>query len=280
MFADAATAAPSASPHVARHAARPATPPAIPRAVHNNLDCVSVIKRGRTNSKKGAIKAAMGSTHAELIISEKSELTLDHILEEMLKVFVSDGGDFSVSALKADYEAMTTAAKLAAVKIEGAGGGKRLTAAEMGAEFVSGDKALSAVRENMGPFNWALFVPDETKLVFANAGSMGVNEMREWLKEDKVYFGIIRMGFGSGTFRRCVRSAAVPPRCSPQLTPVTFCCAQHEVVVLPLEWRRSWGCEARPRERRPRRAAPHAVAHERRHFRYGFGRVHAGGYHR
>uniref|UniRef100_A0A7S1C4B3 ADF-H domain-containing protein n=1 Tax=Bicosoecida sp. CB-2014 TaxID=1486930 RepID=A0A7S1C4B3_9STRA len=170
--------------------------------LHNNLETVSVIKRGRTNAKKGAVKAAMGSTHAELVIEEKGDLNLDHILEEMLKVFVADGGDFSVSKLKEDYEALLTQAKLAATKIEGVGSGKRMTAAEMGGDYVSGDKALAAVREPLGPFNWALFLPDETKLAFANAGSMSVNEMRDWLKDDKVYFGILRMGFGSGDFRR------------------------------------------------------------------------------
>jgi hypothetical protein len=52
----------------------------------------------------------------------------------------------------------------------------------MGGDYVSGEKALEAVREPMGPFNWALFEPSDKGLVFANAGSLSIDEMREWLK--------------------------------------------------------------------------------------------------
>ena len=39
-------------------------------------------------------------------------------------------------------------------------------------------------------------------LDFVNAGSLSVNEMRKWLKDDEVYAGLLRMGFGTGKFRR------------------------------------------------------------------------------
>ena len=31
---------------------------------------------------------------------------------------------------------------------------------------------------------------------------MSVNEMRDWLKEDQMYYGLLRLGFGTGKFRR------------------------------------------------------------------------------
>lgn len=37
---------------------------------------------------------------------------------------------------------------------------------------------------------------------FVNAGSLSVPEMSKWLAEDAFYFGLVRLGFGTGRFRR------------------------------------------------------------------------------
>ncbi len=72
-------------------------------------------------------------------------------------------------------------------------------------------------------FNWALFKPHTTTgsggLDFFNAGSGSIEEMRRWLPADEVLFGLLRLGFASGRFRRtkfifvhwsgCVRVVAV-----------------------------------------------------------------------
>lgn len=87
----------------------------------------------------------------------------------------------------------------------GAGDGKsasgvaltRKTAAELG--DVKADAALKAVRDPMGAFNWFLC---DSEFAFINAGSLSVPEMQKWLKADQVCFGLLRMGFGSGRFRR------------------------------------------------------------------------------
>lgn len=87
----------------------------------------------------------------------------------------------------------------------GAGDGKsssgvaltRKTAAELG--DVKADAALKAVRDPMGAFNWFLC---DSEFAFINAGSLSVPEMQKWLKPDAVCFGLLRMGFGSGRFRR------------------------------------------------------------------------------
>lgn len=169
--------------------------------VHFSGDQVSGIKRARTNAKKSDAVALVGSTHAEYVIDHVDECAVDTIFTRMQKVFVSDdhSGTFSIASMKADYEAMILAAKMKA--LEAGEKHKRKTAIEMGAGL-TGEKALLAVRELLGPFNWILFTPNASKVEFVNAGSMSVDEMREWLKEDQVYYGLLRMGFGTGKFRR------------------------------------------------------------------------------
>lgn len=181
--------------------------------VHFNGEGVSVVKRGQWNAKKGAAHEDVGSTHAEIKMVEPEECTLDNVLEQVASKFVSDddisGGEssFSISAMKADYESMVKEAVEAKEEFDrkkSVGGSlERKTAAELGADYVSGENALKSVREELGAFNWALFKPSKKGGVpFYNAGSLSINEMRDWLKDDQVLFGVVRMGFGSGTFRR------------------------------------------------------------------------------
>lgn len=113
---------------------------------------------------------------------------------------MDDMGDFSIAQMKADYEAM-----IAAAAAGGSGGdvlkklGGRKTAAELGGVDVA--RALEAVRAPMGHFNWMLMRPGRVPEFF-NAGSLSVDEMNKWLKDDEVLFGLLRMGFGAGIFRR------------------------------------------------------------------------------
>jgi len=66
----------------------------------------------------------------------------------------------------------------------------------------SADKVLKLVRDAKGPLNWALVKADAKNLTLHNGGGGSVEQMREWLAEDEVLFGLVRMGFGSGRFRR------------------------------------------------------------------------------
>ena len=101
-----------------------------------------------------------------------------------------------------------------------------------------GGKMLEGVRQPLGPFNWLLLKPNAEHLEVENAGSLSVEEMKkvcggcvlansvvgacdffassapalvwrtdacvraQWLKDDTVLYGLVRMGFGSGKFRR------------------------------------------------------------------------------
>ena len=42
----------------------------------------------------------------------------------------------------------------------------------------------------------------DSEFNFVNAGSLSLPEMKNWLKDDQVLFGLVRMGFGCGRFRR------------------------------------------------------------------------------
>ena len=134
------------------------------------------------------------------------DVTLDYILEETKKVFVTDNGEFSISKLK---EEITKAAEEAKQKQEEAVHKAvlqtmsalpkvRPTAADMDIPF---DRIMEELRKPLGAFNWILFHPSN-KLDMINAGSESVEEMASFCDDDKVMFGLLRLGFGLGHFRR------------------------------------------------------------------------------
>jgi hypothetical protein len=62
--------------------------------------------------------------------------------------------------------------------------------------------ALRHVRERLGPFNWLLLRPTRGGIELIDAGSLSLAEMTKHLDEADVCYGLLRMGFGSGLFRR------------------------------------------------------------------------------
>jgi len=172
--------------------------------IHFNGDSCSGLARAKLNSHGHKAEAAFGDTNAKLTMGEKAECDLDNIFRETKAVFAGDDiGNFSIGDMKADYEKMLASTRKKAIEAMLAGDDesapKRKTAKEMG---VSGEKALELVRKPMGPFNWALFVPDPANLELWDAGSLSVAEMQTLLPEDQVLCGLVRMGFGTGKFRR------------------------------------------------------------------------------
>lgn len=166
--------------------------------IHINGEKCSALKRGRFNTKKGLAKDLLGSTAAEVIMSEISECTVDNILEHLSRVIAADKmGDFSIAKMKADYENMVRLA-LSSPKSPGR---RRRTAREMGS--IATHTAIEELRKPLGAFNWCLFKGLKGgELDFLNAGSMSLHEMQDWLKPDEVSFGLLRLGFGTGRFRR------------------------------------------------------------------------------
>lgn len=170
--------------------------------VHLQGENAGAVAKGRLNTMKGSVKEAVGATHAEVQVYSAEECTTEAVLKQLGSVMsMDDMGGFSIAKMTEDYEAMIASAgpALAAGGDILARAATRQTAAEMGT--VEAAKALEAVKQPLGPFNWALFKPSAT-LELHNAGSMSVNEMTKWLAADQVLFGLLRMGFGVGKFRR------------------------------------------------------------------------------
>ena len=73
------------------------------------------------------------------------------------------------------------------------------TAKDLGIDFA---EALKQVRSETGSLNWLLAEPNAAKPTIVNAGSGSIPEMRGHLPDDKVLYGLVRAGFGSGKFKR------------------------------------------------------------------------------
>jgi hypothetical protein len=170
----------------------------------NGNDC-STVKRGQANATKEAAMGVTGATHADIVITEKSQCTVDYIFDRLQNVFISDDdiGDskFSIETLKEEYEVAIIDAQIDEC-IMRPDSKPRPCAMEM-PHPPTADKCLEGVRLPLGPFNWALFRPSTgDKLELHNAGGGSIKELNKYLDDDKVLYGLLRMGFGSGNFRR------------------------------------------------------------------------------
>jgi len=146
---------------------------------------------------------------------EQSECAVDRVVEELYRVVVSDGALGENGTTPPSYEAAVATMKsdianqlVEAKKMYGEGlgsTGKRLrmlTLREMTREMQFRE-VLQLVRSDTGAFNWLLLNASAHGTEIANAGGGGVEEMCNSLESDQVYFGLVRMGFGKGVFRRC-----------------------------------------------------------------------------
>jgi len=180
--------------------------------IHFNGKSCSVVKRGRANAQKPLAQDAVGHFHAEVAFEEKEEVTFANVLSNTSGVFIDDDNDVGaeggggdafaerVAAMQKDYEEMALRNAQQGPGGEAVEDPGSLTAKEM-RNKPPAEQALAAVRELMGPFNWATFNA-KVPLELENAGAGSVPQMREWLPNDEVVFGLVRMGFGTGRFRR------------------------------------------------------------------------------
>ena len=162
------------------------------------------MKRAKATGMRNALKPLCAPCAVDMVMGEPSECDVEVILSRFATVFGADDGESSMSVtdLKKQYKRMC-----AATKAKGAvmgGGSKRKTVQELIAagHDITAKKALSAVRDSMGPFNWATFVPHKKDLVLHNAGSLSVDEMCDHLPADDIVAGLIRLSCGSGAMRR------------------------------------------------------------------------------
>jgi hypothetical protein len=172
-----------------------------------------IVKRGKWNAEVGNMLALFNAPSG-LEVDDKNVLSFAYLVSQLKKVFVADDGSFSLQKIQEEYNRRI--AEEAAKHSGGSAGGaagvasdeplspvrQRKLAVELG---LNTESVLKALREDLGPFNWATFEPNPTKLTLAEGGSGGIFELADQLPDDKVVFGLLRLAFGTGRFRRTKR---------------------------------------------------------------------------
>jgi hypothetical protein len=185
------------------------------------FDKVPTIRKAKAGAKRAEVGRELGAINATLNVTSRDELTIENVLEQVGSTIAADsnGSTVSISQIKKDYEAMIAAAAAnrrgpsgtkglgnpMSPRIDLTAGSGRKTLAEIGIEKLKPDAAITALRdEKATSFNWALYSPSEPgqPLKLLNAGSLSVPEMRRMITEELVAFGLLRLSFGSGKFKR------------------------------------------------------------------------------
>jgi len=63
-------------------------------------------------------------------------------------------------------------------------------------------RVLDCIHSDISPFNWGLFKPSQKEVKPIKWGHGNLNVLRAELKDDQVQYGLMRLSFGSGRFRR------------------------------------------------------------------------------
>eukprot|EP00747_Dinoflagellata_sp_TGD_P187045 gnl/TRDRNA2_/TRDRNA2_44503_c0_seq1.p1 gnl/TRDRNA2_/TRDRNA2_44503_c0~~gnl/TRDRNA2_/TRDRNA2_44503_c0_seq1.p1 ORF type:complete len:483 (+),score=88.90 gnl/TRDRNA2_/TRDRNA2_44503_c0_seq1:66-1451(+) len=170
-------------------------------AVHCNGGDTPVMLRGRLNARMKEVLALLGEVHAIVEVTHAQELTLEYLCERLLPLFAADDLGECVKSLYLEYtkmvEAMTPpatptevpelAAPPAVTARDRIERGERVTALE----------ALKELGADKGHYNWVLLEPK--KLELHNAGYGGLEELRSFVVDDQVLFGVVRLSFGCST---------------------------------------------------------------------------------
>ena len=180
--------------------------------IHLTGDNCPAVRRGRGNAKKSEALSVFGMCHCELAISSPDECTVAAVLEVLRRACVSDDGVDapSLEALKSSMEKFISdaQARAAAVKatksrrmsdVSAAPPPEKPTAAALGVEL---QRAIRLVTAPNGAFNWVLVHNDGGAPALDDAGAGSVAELVNSLDDTKVQFGVMRLSFGKGRFRR------------------------------------------------------------------------------
>eukprot|EP00931_Biecheleriopsis_adriatica_P118858 TRINITY_DN9416_c0_g2_i1.p1 TRINITY_DN9416_c0_g2~~TRINITY_DN9416_c0_g2_i1.p1 ORF type:complete len:1068 (+),score=185.46 TRINITY_DN9416_c0_g2_i1:39-3242(+) len=163
-------------------------------AVHFNGDDVPVVRRGKLNARTREVLANLGEVHASIEVKRKEDFSVDFVCQRLLPLLTADAGmerSLSAEALRKEYEALMAQKRKSGSSPSGLKGAR--TAREL-ATVISASKALRAVGDIAGVYNWLLLEPE--KLELHNAGYGGLSELKEWLSDDMVLFGMVRFTFG------------------------------------------------------------------------------------
>jgi hypothetical protein len=158
----------------------------------NGADCKGM-KKAKDNSKKEPTVKAMGGAHTEMNFERKEDISIEGIVDHCLRYLVIDGGTYNKAQMQEIIEQ----------QMEKQETGKIGTATELGMDPSDDFMAiLEQVRSEGGKFNWILANPEPGRPSFHEAGTGSLPEMRQYLHPELVLYGLVRMAFGSGRFRR------------------------------------------------------------------------------
>jgi len=161
------------------------------------------IRRMKWNEFKPEAHQVLGLDCVEFAAEARSDVTLEALIELLLRVCVSDDlgeAEISAASIRADLEEQARRAQAALRERQasvGAYTGPR-TLLAMG-KRLSVPEVVKLVHQPAGPLNW-LLINANMELIEAGGGS--VREMADHLDPSQVAFGMLRMGFGSGQFKR------------------------------------------------------------------------------
>merc|ERR1712217_386956 len=66
----------------------------------------------------------------------------------------------------------------------------------------TGQRIVKCIHAQTSPMNWAVFKPSDSEIIPMAFGHGDLNDLRAALKPDQVQYGIMRLTFGEGRFRR------------------------------------------------------------------------------
>jgi len=191
----------------------------------SGAQCPMVRRMRYTERRPAAVEALGSGGMIDWDREHVADVTLDELLKHLLASVVADdgGADMSVGALReAALEQIQKASEQvkrippkgkgrrgrrgslieqmgrSLKSVFGAGGSGPRTALALRNDFKT-ESAVEMVSAQKGALNWLLVTPE---LALLEAGGGSLPEMYHFLPDADVAYALVRMGFGSGRFRR------------------------------------------------------------------------------
>mmetsp|Transcript_47984 Transcript_47984/g.104421 ORF Transcript_47984/g.104421 Transcript_47984/m.104421 type:complete len:570 (+) Transcript_47984:59-1768(+) len=184
--------------------------------MHINGEECPAMKRGRANAFTSQAQRLLAGGedsegfHASVEVTQKDEVTSEKLMERIRSFFVEDDlGDIMVQwRSEGKFQrhgkvsrSMSLPAYVEPVKEKP----PRCMPGHQSSElFSTGRDALRAVADPFGLWNWVLLGADAVALPMVGGGTGSVDELRAFAsdREDQVFFGLLRLGFGVARLRR------------------------------------------------------------------------------
>jgi len=160
-------------------------------AIKCNGERVPVMTRGKMNALAPKVYSLFGDVHATIEVSTTKEITAESLCARLMSVFRGDDIGFSAQAMKEEYAKRLGRERSQSFQLDGS----PPLAKKM--RPVDTVETLQAVSKDRGQYNWALLNPRSLKV--QEAGYGGLEEMRSYLVDDEVLFGVLRLNFGLGS---------------------------------------------------------------------------------